>query len=87
MDDNTVILTSVNETWAAPNSLLNLFLESFHVGEEMDHLFNHLLIIVMNAKARCKSVHPHCYFLKIKTNGVDYSSGKVFMSKDYLEMM
>jgi 6-pyruvoyl-tetrahydropterin synthase len=50
---------------------------------------NHLLIIAMNAKAfeRCKSVHPHCYFLKIKTNGVDYSSGKVFMSKDYLEMM
>ncbi|KAJ3688588.1 hypothetical protein LUZ61_017752 [Rhynchospora tenuis] len=87
MDTNTVILTSVNEAWAAPNSLLDLFLESFHAGEEIEHLLKHLLIIAMDPRAyeRCMEVHPHCYFLK--TKGIDYSSEKVYMSKDYLEMV
>jgi Nucleotide-diphospho-sugar transferase len=78
MSDNTVILTSVNEAWTAPNSLLDLFLESFHASEEIEHLLN-------KAFERCTSVHPHCYFLK--TKGIDYSSEEVFMSKDYPEMM
>ncbi|RVW68782.1 hypothetical protein CK203_060957 [Vitis vinifera] len=32
MGDKTVILTTVNEAWAANNSLLDLFLESFRIG-------------------------------------------------------
>jgi len=31
-DDRTVIITSVNEAFARPNSLLGLFRESFQVG-------------------------------------------------------
>ncbi|KAJ4778941.1 Nucleotide-diphospho-sugar transferase family protein [Rhynchospora pubera] len=87
MDDNTVIITSLNEPFARPGSLLDLFLESFHVGEQIEHLLNHLVIVAMDPKAyqRCKEVHFYCYFLE--TKGVNYTSEKFFMTKDYLEMM
>jgi Nucleotide-diphospho-sugar transferase len=87
MDDNTVIITSLNEPWARPGSLLDLFLESFREGEKIDHLLNHLVIVAMDPKAyqRCKEVHFYCYFLE--TKGVNYSTEKIFMTKDYLEMM
>uniref|UniRef100_A0A6V7QTQ6 Nucleotide-diphospho-sugar transferase domain-containing protein n=1 Tax=Ananas comosus var. bracteatus TaxID=296719 RepID=A0A6V7QTQ6_ANACO len=41
----------------------------------------------MDPKAfeRCRSLHPHCYFLE--TRGADYKSEKIYMTKDYLEMM
>ncbi|XP_078176160.1 uncharacterized protein At4g15970-like [Carex rostrata] len=87
MDDNTVIITSLNEPWARPGSLLDLFLESFREGEQISHLLNHLVIVAMDPKAyqRCKEVHFYCYFLK--TKGVNYTTEKFFMTKDYLEMM
>ncbi|XP_072973568.1 uncharacterized protein At4g15970-like isoform X1 [Typha angustifolia] len=87
MDDNTVILTEVNEAFAAPGSLLDAFLESFRVGKDIQHLLNHLIIVAMDVKAfdRCKSLHPHCYLLKIP--GVSLNSEKVFMSKDYIELV
>lgn len=87
MDDNTVIITSLNEPWARPGSLLDLFLESFREGEQISHLLNHLVIVAMDPKAyqRCKEVHFYCYFLE--TKGVNYTTEKFFMTKDYLEMM
>ncbi|KAI4313462.1 hypothetical protein L6164_026444 [Bauhinia variegata] len=33
MEDKTVILTTLNEAWATPNSVIDLFLESFRTGE------------------------------------------------------
>nr|CAD1839067.1 unnamed protein product [Ananas comosus var. bracteatus] len=51
MDDNTVILTEINEAWATPNSLLDLFLESFRIGEHIEHLLDHLLIVAVDQKA------------------------------------
>ncbi|XP_031271560.1 uncharacterized protein At4g15970-like isoform X2 [Pistacia vera] len=42
MEDNTVILTTLNEAWAAPNSVLDLFLESFRIGYGTRRLLNHL---------------------------------------------
>ncbi|XP_072973507.1 uncharacterized protein At4g15970-like [Typha angustifolia] len=86
-EDNTVILTSINQAWAAPNSLLDVFLESFHIGENIEHLLNHMIIMCVDPKAyeRCKSVHPNCYFLKVE--GVDFTSEKVYMSKDYIELV
>ncbi|KAJ3688586.1 hypothetical protein LUZ61_017750 [Rhynchospora tenuis] len=45
MDGNMVILTQGNEAWMARNSLFDLFLEGFHVGEEIEHLLNHLVIV------------------------------------------
>ncbi|RZC50339.1 hypothetical protein C5167_018759 [Papaver somniferum] len=43
MKDKTVILTTLNEAWAAPapNSILDLFLESFKIGENTKNLLNH----------------------------------------------
>ncbi|XP_068664492.1 uncharacterized protein At4g15970-like [Aristolochia californica] len=87
MADRTVILTTLNDAWSAPNSVIDLFLESFRIGEGTDVLLNHLLIVAMDQKAfdRCKFIHPHCYSLQ--TEGVDFSPEKIFMSPDYLKMM
>ncbi|XP_020081896.1 LOW QUALITY PROTEIN: uncharacterized protein At4g15970-like [Ananas comosus] len=87
MDDKTVILTTVNEAFAAPNSLLDLFLESFRIGEGIEHLLDRLIVVAMDLKAfdRCTSVHPHCFFHRI--NGTDFTSEKVFMTRDYIEIV
>lgn len=87
MEDRTVIITSVNEAWAQPGSLLDLHLESFKNGEDIAHLLNHLLVVALDARGfeRCKAVHPHCYFLN--ATSVDMSSAKAFMSPDYLELV
>ncbi|PON61321.1 Nucleotide-diphospho-sugar transferase [Parasponia andersonii] len=66
MDDNTVIVTIiVDEAWTNPGSVLDLFLESFRLGQGTKSLLNYLLIVTVGSKAfqRCKSVHPHCYQL------------------------
>ncbi|RLN32814.1 uncharacterized protein C2845_PM03G02410 [Panicum miliaceum] len=47
MEDNTIIMTFTNEAFAAPGSLMDLFLESFRLA----------------AFGRCRQVHPHCYAL------------------------
>ncbi|RLN03719.1 uncharacterized protein C2845_PM13G17480 [Panicum miliaceum] len=87
MEDRTVIITSVNEAWAQPGSLLDLYLESFRDGVDIAHLLNHLLEVALDARGfeRCKAVHPHCYFLN--ATSVDMSSAKPFMSPDCLELV
>jgi hypothetical protein len=87
MDDRTVIITSVNEAWAAPGSLLDLFRGSFRDGEGIAHLLNHTLIVAVDpgAMARCQAVHPHCYLLEVTAANV--SSANHFMSKSYLELV
>ncbi|CAA7410658.1 unnamed protein product [Spirodela intermedia] len=87
MVDKTVILTTLNEAWAAPGSVLDLFLESFQTGERTVRLLEHLVIVALDEKAYeiCKSKHTHCYALK--TEGVDFSQEKLFMTEDYLRMM
>ncbi|KAF8754900.1 hypothetical protein HU200_011360 [Digitaria exilis] len=49
MEDRTVIITSVNEAWAQPGSLLDIYLERFKNGEEIAHLLNHLLVVALDA--------------------------------------
>jgi len=85
--NRTVIITALNGAWAEPNTMIDLFLESFRVGEGTSELLNNLLIVALDAKAhnRCLQIHPHCYTLK--TRGVDFSAEKVYMSDDYLKMM
>ncbi|KAL6840411.1 hypothetical protein ACP4OV_030221 [Aristida adscensionis] len=87
MEDRTVILTQVNEAWARPGSLLDLFLESFKNGEDTAHLLDHLLVVALDPRGfeRCKAVHPHCYLLRVTS--VDMSSPKRFRSRDYLELV
>lgn len=88
--EKTVILTTVNQAWAANNSLLDLFVESFRIGDNTERLLNHLVVITLDQHAydRCISVHPHhrnCYLLHTKK--MDFSKEAFFMSHDYLEMM
>ncbi|KAM3405203.1 hypothetical protein ACQJBY_007972 [Aegilops geniculata] len=92
-DDRTVIITSVNEAWAAPGSLLDLFRGSFRDGEGIAHLLNHTLIVAVDAAAyrHCRRVHPHCYLLEVeataRTTSMNLSSASDFMSDAYLELV
>ena len=87
MEDKTVIITTLNEAWAAPNSIFDVFLESFEIGNQTQRLLNHLVVVAMDQKAysRCLVLHPHCFALS--TNGKDFSAEALFMTTDYLEMM
>ncbi|CAA0822747.1 Nucleotide-diphospho-sugar transferase family protein [Striga hermonthica] len=87
MPDKSVILTTLNEAWAGPNSILDLFLESFRIGERTRRLLNHLVIVALDRKAffRCRAVHSHCFALV--TPGADFSREAYFMTPDYLNMM
>ncbi|CAN4113878.1 unnamed protein product [Withania somnifera] len=87
MEDKTVILTTLNEAWAAPSSVVDLFLGSFRVGDHTHQLLNHLVIVALDEKAfsRCLVLHTHCY--PLLTQGVDFSKEAYFMFPDYLKMM
>ena len=86
-DDGTVIITSVNEAWARPGSLLDLFRAGFNSGEGIAHLLNHTLIVAADpgALALCQAVHPHCYLHEVTSANV--SSANHFMTKSYLELI
>ncbi|XP_020192793.1 uncharacterized protein At4g15970 [Aegilops tauschii subsp. strangulata] len=87
MDDGTVIITSVNEAFARPGSLLDLFRGSFRDGEGIAHLLNHTLIVAADpgALALCEAVHPHCYLLQVMAAGVSSANG--FLTRSYLELV
>ncbi|KAL0447621.1 UNVERIFIED_CONTAM: hypothetical protein Slati_1890000 [Sesamum latifolium] len=86
-DQNTVIITTVNAAWTEPNSIFDLFMKSFRIGNQTQNLLKHLVIVAFDQKAysRCLDVHPHCFALT--TVGVDFSGQAFFMSADYLKMM
>lgn len=85
--DKTVIITTLNDAWAEPNSIFDLFLESFHIGSNTERLLKHLVVICLDEKAysRCLVLHPHCYYLQ--TKGANFTSEAFFMTPDYLQMM
>ncbi|KAG6509926.1 hypothetical protein ZIOFF_027934 [Zingiber officinale] len=85
--DNAVIITSFNVFWSTPGSVLDVFLESFRIGNGTRELLNHLVMVAVDDKAyeRCVVVHRHC--LDFKVEGVDFSAEKVFNSPKYLDMM
>lgn len=87
MQDKTVILTTINAAWAAPNSIIDLFLESFRIGEQTRKLMSHLVIVALDRKAfsRCLILHTHCF--PLITEGVDFSNEAYFMTPEYLKMM
>lgn len=88
MKDKTVIITTLNDAWAEPGSIFDLFLESFHIGgNKTEKLLNHLVVITWDQKAysRCLALHKHCYYLE--TSGDNFTSEAFFMSQDYLHMM
>ncbi|XP_062208712.1 uncharacterized protein At4g15970-like [Phragmites australis] len=87
MEDRTVIVTSVNEVWTEPNSLFDIFRDSFKNGEDIEHLLNHVLVVAVGAKGfdRCKAVHPHCYLFEVKS--MDMNMAKYFGTNEYVELV
>lgn len=90
--EKTVILTTLNEAWSAPNSIYDIFLESFKLGINTARLLNHLVVIAVDEKAygRCQESstvsHNHCYFFK-SNKSRDMAREARFMSPIYMEMM
>ncbi|KAK9065627.1 hypothetical protein SSX86_015028 [Deinandra increscens subsp. villosa] len=87
MSNNTVIITTLNDAWAEPNSMFDLLLESFRIGDQTKRFLKHLVVVTLDQKAyaRCLKLHPHCY--NLSTNGTDFSEEAYFMAPDYLKMM
>nr|KYP61680.1 Uncharacterized protein At4g15970 family [Cajanus cajan] len=88
MKDKTVIITTLNDAWAEPGSIFDLFLESFQIGIQTQKLLNHLVVLTWDQKAhaRCLALHKHCHQLETKSD--DNFTGEVFfMTPNYLHMM
>ncbi|KAJ4847634.1 hypothetical protein Tsubulata_002744 [Turnera subulata] len=92
MPNKTVIIAVVNKAYAeqsvkAETTMLDLFIESFWLGEDTSHLIDHLLLVAVDQTAydRCRFKRLHCY--KLETEGVDFGGEKLYMSQDFVKMM
>ncbi|XP_058207459.1 uncharacterized protein At1g28695-like [Rhododendron vialii] len=88
MENKTVIIAMVNKAYVeGDKSILDLFLDSFWLGDGTQGLINHLLIVATDEVSyqRCKFLQRHCY--RLETDGVDFAEEQLYMTKDYLEMM
>lgn len=86
-DNNTVIITTLNQAWAEPKSIFDLFLESFRIGQGTQKLLKHVVVVCLDPKAfeRCTQLHSNCYYLK--TTNTDFSGDKAYNTPDYVNMM
>ncbi|XP_058207477.1 uncharacterized protein At1g28695-like [Rhododendron vialii] len=87
-ENKTVIITMVNKAYVeGDKSMLDLFMESFWLGDGTWGLIDHLLIVAADQVSyeRCKFLRLHCY--KLETDGEDFAGEKVYMSKDFIKMM
>uniref|UniRef100_A0A803LE53 Nucleotide-diphospho-sugar transferase domain-containing protein n=1 Tax=Chenopodium quinoa TaxID=63459 RepID=A0A803LE53_CHEQI len=89
MKDNTVILAHLNEAWAAPNSLFDIFLESFRIGNNTAYLLNHLLVVAVddNAYTRCQSLVSHCYLLRSNAPSSALAHQATYLTLNYLDLI
>ncbi|KAL8536677.1 hypothetical protein ACS0TY_012025 [Phlomoides rotata] len=88
MPDKTVIITTLNEAWIEPESIFDLFLKSFRIGNQTLGLLKHLVVVALDKKAfdHCVgALHLNCYYLT--TEGVDFSGETNFNSWNYFSMM
>ncbi|XP_039008782.1 uncharacterized protein At1g28695-like [Hibiscus syriacus] len=92
MQNRTVIIAVVNRAYVeqtvdAETTMLDLFLESFWLGEDTRPLLDHLLLVTVDQTAhdRCVFKRLHCY--RLVTEGVDFGEEKVYMSGDFIKMM
>ncbi|XP_058221753.1 uncharacterized protein At1g28695-like isoform X2 [Rhododendron vialii] len=92
MPNKTLIITIVNKAYVEPHrdnfpSMLDLFLESFWLGEDTRSLLDHLLLVAVDRTAydRCKFRRLRCY--RLETDGVDFTGERVYMSDDFIKMM
>ncbi len=92
MANKTVIITIINKAYAdqdirADTTMLDLFLESFWLGEDTRSLLDNLFIVAVDQTAydRCLFLRLNCY--RLATDGVDFGGEKVYMSEDFIKMM
>uniref|UniRef100_A0A2P2IQD6 Nucleotide-diphospho-sugar transferase domain-containing protein n=1 Tax=Rhizophora mucronata TaxID=61149 RepID=A0A2P2IQD6_RHIMU len=92
MPNKTVIIAVVNKAYVdqtveSETTMLDLFLESFWLGENTRPLLDHLLLVAVDQTAydRCMFKRLHCY--KLETDGVEFAGEKLYMSKDFVKMM
>ena len=86
-ENNTVIITTLNQAWAEPKSIFDLFLESFRIGQGTQKLLKHVVVVCLDPKAfeRCTQLHSNCYYLK--TMNTEFSGDKAYNTPDYVNMM
>lgn len=87
--NRTVIIAIVNKAYVEGDKpMLDLFLDSFFLGEGTRELVDHLLLVSVDQKSfeRCKFLRLRCYRLKMD-DGVDSSGEKLYMSRGFIKMM
>ncbi|KAM7472015.1 hypothetical protein LguiA_010198 [Lonicera macranthoides] len=92
MANRTVIIAMVNKAYVEERdenypTMLDLFLESFWMGEETRELLDHLLLVAVDQVSydRCKFRRLICY--RLVTEGVDFAGEKIYMSDEFIKMM
>ncbi|KAF9668723.1 hypothetical protein SADUNF_Sadunf14G0033200 [Salix dunnii] len=90
--NKTVIIAVVNQAYVehsvgAETTMLDLFLESFWLGEDTRPLLDHLLLVSVDqiAYEMCVFKRLNCY--KLETKGVDFGKEQIYMSQDFINMM
>ncbi|ESQ39570.1 hypothetical protein EUTSA_v10000936mg [Eutrema salsugineum] len=85
--NNTVIITTLNQAWAEPKNIFDLFLESFRIGQGTQQLLKHVVVVCLDLKAleRCSQLLLNCYYLE--TSDTDFSGDKAYNTLDYVRMM
>ncbi|KAI4302841.1 hypothetical protein MLD38_038541 [Melastoma candidum] len=89
--DRTVILTVVNEAYTeqdvnSDKTMLDLFVDSFWLGDGTRHLLDRLLVVAVDRTAyrRCRFRRLNCYRLETEGEGRDE---KLYMSEGFVRMM
>lgn len=89
MGNRTVIITIVNKAYVEGDKpMLDMFLDSFWLGEDTRELVDHLLLVAVDQTSfeRCKFLRLHCYRLEMD-GGLDSNSEKLYMSDGFIKMM
>lgn len=71
----------------ADTTMLDLFLESFWLGDGTRELLDHLVLVAVDQTAydRCRFLRLNCY--RLETDGVDFGGEKLYMSPEFIKMM
>ena len=92
MKNKTVIIAVINRAYAdqemkADTTMLDIFLDSFWLGEDTKKLRDHLLLVAVDQTAydRCQFLGLNCF--RLETDGVDFRGEKLYMSQDFIKMM
>ncbi|XP_041019980.1 uncharacterized protein At1g28695-like [Juglans microcarpa x Juglans regia] len=89
----TVIIAIVNKGYIdqGEKPMLDMFLDSFWVGEGTRELINRLLLVAVDERSfeRCKFLRLHCYKLELilDEGAMDSNGEKLYMSNDFIKMM